>query len=196
MIEHLSGTLERKSPDAAVIDIRGVGFKVQIPLSTYDVLPEAGDTVTLHTFLNLREDGLTLYGFATPGEREVFHLLTGVSQVGPGLALSLLSQLSVEQVRRAIDTEDVTLLATAKGVGKKMAQRIVFELRGKLPPATVDGEQYPHMAESPAFSDALDALVSLGYRRAEAKRALLVVLSREPDASVAEIMVREALREL
>jgi len=196
LIEHLSGTLERKEPCLAVIDVRGVGFEVQIPLSTYDILPEAGDTVKLYTHLNLREDGLTLYGFATSGEREAFLLLMGVSKVGPNLALSLLSQLSVEQVRRAIGTEDVTLLATAKGVGKKTAQRIIFELQGKLQKDVAYGEEAMPPMDGPAFGDALDALVALGYTRAEAKRALLAALSRDAGAGEAEVLVKEALREL
>jgi len=197
LIDHISGTLERKAPGLAVVDARGVGFAVQVPWSTYDAMPEPGDAIKLYTHLHLREDGITLYGFALPVEREAFQMLMGVSGVGPKLALSLLSQLSVERLHRAIVTEDVALLATAPGVGKKTAQRIAFELRGKLPAAAQAGGAEPQpAADGPAFADAMEALTTLGYTRAEARSALRAAFSRAGDAADAERLLKEALREL
>jgi len=197
VIDHIFGTLERKAPGLAVVEARGVGFSVQIPWSTYDALPEAGSAVKLHTHLHLREDGLALYGFATPAERETFLLLMGVSGVGPRLALSLLSQLSVERLHRAIANEDVVLLATAPGIGKKTAQRIAFELRGKLPAeAQAVGAEPQVPADGPVFTDATEALAALGYTRNEARAALRAVLFRGAEAASAEALVKEALREL
>jgi Holliday junction DNA helicase RuvA len=163
MICGLEGILEWRGDDSVILNVGGVSFRVYVPASTLSTLDDVGNTVKLHTHLQVKEDSLTLYGFSSTEELELFQLLISVSGVGPKIALALLSALRPEQVIMAITSGNAEMLSRVPGVGQKMAARLVVELKGKL----------PHIEVAPPLdADVLAALTSLGYSMAEATRAL------------------------
>jgi Holliday junction DNA helicase RuvA len=169
MIASLRGRLEALSNDWAIINVNGVGFQVYMPTSTMSTLGTTGEEVHLHTHLVMREDGVTLYGFGTEEELEVFQLLIGVSGLGPRLALAMLSAMSVEQMSMAIGSGSIDLLTTVPGIGKKMAERLVFELQDKIVAIPISAPAAQLAQEN---TDVLAALLSLGYSASEATRAV------------------------
>ncbi len=167
MYDYLSGRIAVRRPTYAVLDAGGVGYRVEIPLSTYEKLPREGPA-KLFTWLKVSDDDLRLYGFATEREREIFlRLVEGVQQLGPSKALAILSSVSAEELSRAIEEGDVAFLRGIKGVGEKIANRLVVELKGKLPAAAGKGE-----AAASLTKDAVTALQSLGYDRRQAEEAV------------------------
>jgi len=198
MIASLEGRLRERTPQRAVVDVGGVGYLVEIPLSTYYALPAAGQSVRLHTYLHVQQDALRLFGFATVPEREMFLRLISVSRVGPRVALGILSGIGVAELRAAVLTGDVARLSRIPGVGAKSAERLVVELREKV--LAVAGFEEPPSPAAAAEGqegerrDALSALLNLGYKRAEAERAVREA-SRAGAGSV-ESILREALRKL
>jgi Holliday junction DNA helicase RuvA len=201
MIASLEGKLSVRSPQRAVIDVGGVGYLLEIPLSTYYALPAAGERVRLHTYLHVQDDALRLFGFATLAEREMFLRLISVSRIGPKVAVGILSGIGVAELRAAVLAGDVARLSRIPGVGAKSAERLVVELREKV--LTLEGLEAPRESEAePAAGglagelrrDALSALLNLGYRRAEAERALQQA-ARE-GATDLEAVLRGALRRL
>jgi len=199
MIEHLTGTVIEKTPTSAIISAGGVGYGVLIPLATYERLPAVGEQAALHTWLAVREDGLTLYGFATREERDVFLLLTSVTGVGPKIGLGMLSGGGVEQVRTAIAHGDVGLLVKVPGVGRKLAERLVLELREKIQSAGAAGSISADATGTAAAvrEETLAALIALGYNRLSAERAIRSALKdhAEVERSV-ESLIKASLRAL
>ncbi len=191
MIEFLQGELVAKSPAVVVLQVAGVAFRIHVPLSTYDALPREGAEVRLLTHLHVREDDLSLYGFATEQERSLFQMLLGVSQIGPALALRALASCSVAQFKRFILDEDVdSLKSLVKGIGTKTAKRLIVELHGAVEGLAV--EPAPS-ATSRVAADAIRALVSLGETRGSAERAVLAAIEKlGPDADEQHV-VQEAL---
>ena len=169
MIASLKGRLQALLADGAVIDVNGLGFRVFMPTSTMSTLGAIGDEVELHTHLHLREDNATLYGFATPEELGLFQTLIGVSGLGPKLALSMLSAMSVEKLAMAIASGAAELLAEIPGIGKKTANRIILELKEKVAAGWLTTPP-PEFAEENA--EVLAALTSLGYSVREASQAV------------------------
>ncbi len=169
MIASLRGKLESIGGDWAVIDVGGVGYQVYLPTSTLSTLGSAGEEVFLLTHLVMREDSLTLYGFATEGELELFQILISVSGLGPRLGLAVLSAMSVEQVATAIAGGNSDLLMAVSGIGKKMAQRLILELKDKLAAGLLIS---PTVQFSEDYAEVVAALTSLGYTVAEASRAV------------------------
>ena len=169
MIASLHGKLESISTDSAIVNVNGVGFLVYMPTSTLNTLGRTGQEAHLQTSLVVREDSMTLYGFATDGELELFQVLTGVSGLGPKLALAMLSSMSVEQLSTAIATENIDLLTAIPGIGKKMANRLVLELKDKISTGLISAPA-AQLAEENA--EVVAALTSLGYSIAEASRAV------------------------
>jgi Holliday junction DNA helicase RuvA len=200
MIAHLEGRLSQRSPQRAVVDVGGVGYLVEIPLSTYYVLPAEGQSVRLHTYLHVQEDALRLFGFATLAEREMFLRLISVARIGPKVAVGILSGIGAAELRAALLAGDVARLARIPGVGVKSAERLVVELREKVLALdrSMEGlEERPQEAAGLAGElrrDALSALLNLGYRRAQAERALSEVAAG--DLADLETILREALRRL
>lgn len=189
MIASLSGRLERASPGEVVVEVGGVGYRVRVPLSTYAGLPAPGSEARLRVVTVVREDELSLYGFATAEEEALFALMQGVSGVGPKLALKILSGLAADALAHALASGDLRALTAVPGVGRKLAERLVLELRDKvLAPAQ------PKPVRPRADEDALEALVGLGYPAKTAQQAL--EKARAGGASSLEEMVREALRSL
>ena len=169
MIAGLHGTLQTVGSDWAIINVGGIGFQVYMPTSTLSTLGTIGEEVELHTHLHLREDNATLYGFATAEELGLFQTLIGVSGLGPKLALAMLSAMSVEKLTMAIATGSADLLAEIPGIGKKMSDRLILELKGKLAAGWL-GAPAAELAEE--NTDVLAALTSLGYSVSEATRAV------------------------
>ena len=193
VIAFLNGVLEEKQPTRVVVDVGGVGYEVFIPLSSYDGLPARGESCRLFTFQYVREDVLQLFGFVTEVERRVFHLLLGVSGVGPKLALGVLSGLTARDVQAAIAEGDVKRLSSVSGVGKKTAERIVLELRDKL----TAGEALEAIAggdragKDTHLRDAVLALVALGYKQEAARKMVMAVL---PVADKGKLSVEDVVK--
>ncbi len=193
MIASLAGRLTRKATDHLVIDVAGVGYQVQTSLSTYYNLPDTGEEVALHIYTHVREDALSLYGFLTEKEKEVFLLLLGVSGIGPKLALAVLSSLSVEDILYAIESADNSKLCTIPGIGRKTAARLVLELKDKmkrLSPASTHDERLEEKKEP--VEDAVSALVNLGYKKTLAEEALQSISRQRPGLNT-EALIREGL---
>lgn len=194
MIGRLRGVLIEKTPPTICIDVQGVGYELDVPMSTYYHLPELNQEIILFTHLSIREDAHMLYGFATQQERSAFQQLIKVSGIGARTALSILSGLSVDELATAIEQEDSQTLIQVPGIGKKTAQRLLLELRGKLtaisPKAATpnaSGAEAPHKR-----SDIEHALLALGYHQKEITR---VLKNLDPSLSV-EDSIRQALQRL
>jgi Holliday junction DNA helicase RuvA len=182
MIASLHGRLESISDDGAIINVNGIGFQVYMPTSTLSTLGSRGQEVHIYTHLHLREDNVTLYGFASPDELGLFEILIGVSGIGPKLALSMLSAMSVEQLSMAIATGNTDLLTAVPGIGKKIAARLVLELKDKIGAELITAPAAQLAQEN---ADVLAALTSLGYSVAEASRAV-ASLPSAPDLTLEE----------
>ncbi|MHC4479603.1 MAG: Holliday junction branch migration protein RuvA [Planctomycetota bacterium] len=191
MIDSLQGTLALKSPTALTIEVAGIGYRVQIPLSTYEALPREGRDVRLLAYLHVREDELSLYGFATALERELFTMLLGVSGVGPMMALRVLSSCSPAEFKRHVIEEDADALkAIVKGIGTKTARRLIAELQGAVKGLAVRAAEAP---SARAVQDAVQALVALGESRAAAERAVKAALEKLGPETEPQRLVEEAL---
>ena len=166
MIGKLTGTLLEKNPPEVLVDCHGVGYEVQVPMSTFYNLPHLGDKVSLLTHFIVREDAQLLYGFATAQERQTFRALIKITGVGPRMALSLLSGLSIDELAQAVALQEVGRLVKVPGICKKTAERLLLELKGKLGDAVVSGAAT--QVQSDAQSDILQALLALGYNDKEA----------------------------
>jgi len=192
MIYRLRGTLVEKDTEGVVVDVGGVGYRSSASLATLRALPSLGEECVIHTRLVVREDAMLLFGFAERDERAAFDALTAVSKVGPKLAISILSSMSPQEVSEAVARGDVIKLSSVPGLGKKTAERLVLELRGKSlaafgpePVAAGGGGGGPYM-------EARDALAALGYRLEEAEKALNDV----PPQDSVEKYIKEALRRI
>ncbi len=197
MITSLQGTLASSGPLSAVIELNGLGYEVHIPVTTAEKLPLPGSAVKLHTVVIYREDAQTLYGFATPAERDFFRLMIDhVTGIGPKVGLSILSRLSLPLLESAIRTGDVATLAQCPGIGRKTAERLVVELRARLGAidagTPVDGAAAA-AADSSPHRDAVAALMALGYKPAMADEAVRrAALTLGPGAAT-EALVKKAL---
>jgi len=198
MIAYVSGKLVSKEPESVIVDVNGLGYRVQIPTSTFEQLPSTGKSVKLHTYHYLRDDAEALYGFASEAERVVFETMTGVSRVGPKLALSALSAMSPSELRDHVMEEDASRLTDISGVGKKTAQRLIVELQDRFADLDVFKGSAPISGGSDsraqARQDALKGLVEMGMSRADAERALRVVLREHGGLQDSGELVRLALR--
>ena len=194
MIARLSGMLKDKATDQLIIDVGGVGYLVFVSLQTFYRLPEPGQRVSLHIHTHVREDAFQLFGFLAEQEKAGFVLLKGVSGIGPRLAVNILSGIPVEELEDALRAGDVTRLLAVPGVGRRMAERLVVELRekvGTFPGG--DGAAVP--GTEPAVSaDAVSALINLGYRQMQAEKAVQRAL-RDGRATLTDI-IQESLRSL
>lgn len=176
-------------PGSIVIDVNGVGYEVLVPLSTYDALnPVRGRQITLKTHLHIRENAQVLYGFATDGERDIFRLLVDrVTGIGPAMAIAILSGLRVDDFKQAVVQGDATAIARAKGVGKKTAERVVLELKDKVGLAST-WESQQQGTTSQAVADAELALVALGFKQGEVRKALAPLIKENAAASTEELI--------
>lgn len=188
MISRLTGKLVEKQPPSIVVDVNGVGYELDVPMSTFYLLPATGAEVRLFTHLVVREDAHLLYGFATDGERQVFRQLLKITGIGARIALSLLSGMSVDELYTAVSRQDGVRLTRVPGIGKKTAERLLLELKDKL--SLAPGAVPAAGATAPTGSDALNALVALGYSDKEARAALAKL---DADLPIQDA-IRQALR--
>ena len=195
MIAYLNGVLAEKDISKVVVECAGVGYDVAIPISTFDRLPAEGEPVKLYTHHEVREDAQLLFGFVSKPEREMFELITTVSGVGPKLALAILSGMTVGDLQLAISQGDAKRLATVKGIGKKTAERLVVELRGKINPieALANATAETSKEQSAVLRDAMLALAALGMSEETAREKVQRVLEEEPDVRDVEIIIRKSL---
>jgi holliday junction DNA helicase RuvA len=194
MIAHLRGTLLAKHPNQAIVETAGVGYDVTISVPTFSDLPSVGSSVALHIHTHVREDVIALYGFLRASEKLLFEKLITVSGIGPKLAITILSGMAADEMVGAIRGNDVARLTRIPGIGKKTAERMVLELRDKLPevgPATAPAVP----ALSATEEDVLSALVNLGYQRAPAEKALAAV-AKEGDSKSFDQLFRSVLGRL
>jgi holliday junction DNA helicase RuvA len=171
MIAHLRGKLIARHPNQVIVDAMGVGYDVTISVPTFSELPPAGGEVSLHIHTHVREDQIALYGFIRPEEKHLFEKLISVSGIGPKLAITILSGMPTSDMTSAIRGNDVARLTKIPGIGRKTAERMVLELRDKLPPVGTD-QVHVMPSLSAVQEDVLSALMNLGYQRASAEKAL------------------------
>jgi Holliday junction DNA helicase RuvA len=193
MIGLIKGTLLRKEPPALLVDVNGVGYELEAPMTTFYELPPVGQAVTLHTHMVVREDAHLLYGFARESQRRVFRELLKVTGVGPRIGLAVLSGLTEDELARAIAGEDIARLSRVPGIGKKTAERLVIELRDKLAvaPEPEAAASAAPVAPADPSAEAVSALIALGYKPNEASRAVRAVPAKGLSA---EEIIRQALK--
>ncbi|MBT8145367.1 MAG: Holliday junction branch migration protein RuvA [Gammaproteobacteria bacterium] len=200
MIGRIRGSLLEKQLTEILVDVNGIAYEISVPMSTFYKLPDIGQGVVLHTHLAVREDAQVLYGFMEMAEKNLFRTLIKVSGVGPKLALAILSGMAVDDFVRTVNANDVASLVRMPGVGKKTAERLIIEMRDKLTdwvPADVPaGRDQPGVpgGEYSIAAEAETALVSLGYKPAEASRTVSKVLKENSDISDSESLIRLALK--
>jgi len=202
MIASLKGTLTHKQPTSIIVEVQGVGYEVKIPVSTYYELGEIGSTVALLIYTHVREDILQLYGFRTQREKDLFTQLITVGGVGPKLAITILSGLSVDDLIMAIRTNALARISSIPGIGKKTAERLVVELRDKLAALSTAEAEAVYREASAADAalqtikeDVVSALMNLGYGRSVAEQAVTVTLAVESDHSMERIL-KQSLKRL
>lgn len=205
MLTYIQGKLTAATPLQAVVDINGLGYEVHVPVTTAERLPPMGQTVKLFTHAVYREDSQSLFGFASKEERDFFRLLVErVSGVGPRVALSIMSKLSLPMLRSAIGSGDIALLSKCPGIGKKTAERLVIELKDKIglgsggdspaPLAASGSAGQPVEGPETKIEDAVRALVTLGYKPADADKAVRKALAAADGPVTAEALIKAALR--
>lgn len=192
MIALLTGRLAHKSPEFIIMDVNGVGYRVQIPFSTYYDLPEEGKNISLNIYTQVKEDAINLYGFRSLAEKNFFQLLISVAGIGPKLGKDILSNIQVEELARALTQGDLTRLSSIPGIGRKTAERLVLELKSKVLKLEIslparDGSSAA--ASSAITDDVTSALVNLGYKEALVKKAL-AELAIPADTSMEELLKR------
>ena len=194
MIAYIDGKLTHKDPTYVIIDVNGVGYQIRISLNTYAKLAE-GERCKLHTFLHIKEDAHTLYGFSELAEKNVFLHLISISGVGPGTGLMIVSSLTVAEIQQAIVREDVRTIQNVKGIGAKTAQRIILELKDKFKKdAPTDVANNSFAAHNTSRSEALSALITLGFARNVAEKTLDAIIKRDGSNLSVEDLIKMALK--
>ncbi|GLS84513.1 Holliday junction branch migration protein RuvA [Paraferrimonas haliotis] len=201
MIGRLQGLLVDKQAPEVLIDINGVGYEVQLPMTSFYELPDVGNKATIYTHFVVREDAQLLYGFANTSERALFRELIKVNGVGPKLALAILSGMTASEFAQTVSRDDASALTKLPGVGKKTAERLVIEMRDRLKNLTIDGANEPLALEATAAAsankdvegDAIAALLALGYKPQQASKAVAKVLSPELNS---EDVIKLALKSM
>ncbi len=201
MISYVRGELVAVEEDKVIVDVQGVGYGVYISAHTMGMLPAVGEEVRLHTYLNVREDAMQLFGFLTRDDLKVFKLLIGVSGIGPKGGLNILSQLSPDELRFAVMANDAKTIASAPGIGKKTAEKLIIELKDKLNIEDVlnkvdDSQESSHISTgiNEMQTEAIQALVALGYGNAESMKAVKKVTVNEN--TTVEDLLKEALKHI
>lgn len=193
MLDRIRGQVVGKSPTRLILDVAGIGYLLHIPLSTFEKIPSHGE-VTILTQLFIREDQIKIFGFATDEERDLFQLLLSVKGIGPNTAITILSGSTVADIKDAVAREDAKALEKIKGVGRKTAERIVLELKGIIKEITIFPPGTADVRQKALVSDAVMALVSLGYGRSVAENAVSEAIRKLRTIDNAEALIREALK--
>ncbi len=193
MLDRIRGQVIGKSPTKIILEVAGIGYLLHIPLSTFEKIPSHGE-VTILTQLFIREDQIKIFGFATDEERDLFQLLLSVNGIGPNTAIMILSGSTVQDIKNAVVHEDAKALEKIKGIGRKTAERIILELKGVIKEITTFPSGAADGGQKALVSDAVMALVSLGYGRSVAENAVSEALRKLRTAENVEALVREALK--
>jgi Holliday junction DNA helicase RuvA len=199
MIAHIQGLLHFKSPEYLVIDVEGIGYQVQVPLSTFYDLPQVGSTVSLHIHTHVREDALQLYGFQSPEEKTLFVRLMSIAGIGPRLAVNILSGISPAELIESLSQNNLARLTSIPGVGRKTAERIMVEMKDKvstLAPGLDVTVTVRTTADEAMNEDVLSALINLGYKKGVAQRAVENARHRLEGEITLESLLKESLRAL
>ena len=193
MLDYIRGRVINKSPTRLILEVAGIGYLLHIPLSTFEKIPKHGE-VTILTQLFIREDQIKVFGFATGEERDLFQLLLSVNGIGPNTAITILSGSTVDDIKRAVINEDAKSLEKIKGVGKKTAERIILELKETIKEITTSISTGMDAQQKALVSDAVMALISLGYGRSIAEKAVSDAAKKLQTIDNIEALVREALK--
>ena len=198
MIALINGKIAYKGISHIVVDVKGVGYRIFIPLTTFYELPEAGQPVTLHIHTQVKQDGINLFGFYSLQERDIFQLMISVSGIGPKIAMNILSGIAAQELLQAISSSDLGKLVSVPGVGKKMAERLVLELKEKVMKKMI-ADQIPitddrHKASQLIKEDVLSALINLGYKNNMAKDALDKVMQLSKDELTLDQLLKKTLK--
>lgn len=195
MIAQLRGKLIQKSPTEIIVDVNGIGYHVNIPLSTFERIDKLDGEITILTYMHVREDAMVLFGFATEAERELFKMLISISGIGPKIAQGILSGISTNDLRDAIQLGKIESLTSISGVGRKTAERIILELRSKLGKLEIsEPSATPTSQQLRTRTEVIVALMSLGYSRTNAEQALRTVLSESANKELSvEELIKRAL---
>lgn len=193
MIAHLQGKLVEKNPTDVVIDCNGVGYQVHISLHTYSLLPQT-ENIKLYTYLQIKEDAHTLFGFAEKSEREIFKMLLSVSGIGASIARTMLSSLEPKQIIQALASGDVGTIQSIKGIGSKTAQRAILDLKDKVL-KVYDLNEVSILQDNTNKDEALSALEVLGFNRKLAEKSVEKIVKENPDATI-ETIIKQALKNL
>ena len=195
MIAYIDGKLVQKDPTFVVLEAGGIGYFIKISLQTFSQI-KAEDKFKLHTYLHIKEDSHTLYGFSEGGEKKIFMELIGISGIGPGTAMIMLSSLSASEIENAILTEDVKTIQRVKGIGSKTAQRVILELKDKIKKSssTTEISSVQSFSNNNIRSEALQALVTLGIPKAAADKNLDAVVKKEGNNLSLEQLIKSALK--
>ncbi|MGE5350683.1 MAG: Holliday junction branch migration protein RuvA [Acidobacteriota bacterium] len=194
MIGHLTGKIIFKKPTQVMLDVSGVGYVVNVSINTFEKLPEEGQTASVHTYLAVREDALTLYGFSTESEKQMFELLISINGIGPKLAQGILSGIQIDELKHALKSGNIARLVAVPGVGRKTAERMLLDLRDKVDAVTGEKEA-PLVASFKIKDDAIAALTTLGYNQKMAEKAIRDILMETPSIPL-EDLIRQALSHL
>jgi len=195
MISRVRGTVLSKTGMEVVVDCGGLGYTVMVPLSTMDVVPAVGESVTLFTVFTVREDAFSLFGFASEPEREAFKLLTTIQGIGGRTALGILSSAVISDLQAAIMQGNIPALMRLPGIGKKTAERMVVELRDKMVTVAAQPHEIPAVGHTQQVADAISALQALGFTRQAAEKAVKQAITAHPELSdSSEQLIRTALR--
>ncbi len=201
MIARISGMLVYKSVQAITLDVQGIGYRVFVPLTTFYELPEAGQAITLYIHTHVKEDAINLFGFHTLEERNMFQVMISVSGIGPRLAMNILSGINVEDLVDAITGSNLRRLLNIPGVGRKMAERLVLELKDKV--LKLDRGQtaprdraVPRSPEEAVKEDALSALINLGYKNATARDVIEKIMKDTTEIPALDLLLKSALQQL
>lgn len=194
MIGYLTGKIISKKPTRVTVDVNGVGYILNISINTFDSIPQEGETVSLHTHLHVREDALSLFGFYTAGEKEMFELLITISGIGPKLAQSILSGIQIDELREAIKTNNLSRIIAIPGVGRKTGERLLVELRDKVESLSAEFVAIPGMDYS-IKNDAVLALTNLGYNQKTSEKIVRDIIAVNPSVQI-EDLIKEALQNL
>lgn len=193
MITHIRGKLVEKNPTEVVIECNGIGYAINISLHTYSQIPDE-EAIKLYTYLQVKEDSHTLFGFSSLAEREIFKMLISVSGVGASIARTMLSSLNPKQVREGIATSDVALIQSIKGIGAKTAQRVILDLKDKIL-KVYDIDEISVVQNNTVKDEALSALEVLGFVKKQAERVVDKIIATQPEANV-ETIIKQALKNL
>ncbi|MCU7496772.1 MAG: Holliday junction branch migration protein RuvA [Ignavibacteria bacterium] len=194
MIGHLTGKILAKKPTQVLLDVAGVGYVVNISINTFEKLGDEGQAASVHTYLAVREDALSLYGFSTESEKQMFELLISINGIGPKLAQGILSGIQIDELKHALKSGNLSRLVAVPGVGRKTAERMLLDLRDKVD--TVAGEkEAPLLASFKIKDDAIAALTTLGYNQKNAEKVIRDILTEEPSMAL-EDLIRQALSHL